>query len=79
MPSLTNQIVIPKGGKLNWVAVWKLHAMPLKSGINHPKCKVAIKCLNVLVWVEVVERNKDGPLPSPAILRIVSVYERKPW
>ena len=27
--------------------------------------------------VEVVERNKDNPVPSLAVLWIVSVYERK--
>ena len=33
--------------------------------------------MNVRDWVEVVERNKDGSLFSPAILRIVIFYERK--
>ena len=37
----------------------------------------AMKYLNVCVRMELVESNKDGPLPSPAVLSIVSVYKRK--
>ena len=29
--------------------------------------------------VEVVERNKDDPLPVPAVLWIVSAREKKSW
>ena len=29
--------------------------------------------------VEVVESNKDGPLPVPAVLWIVSAREKKSW
>lgn len=35
-------------------------------------CKKISECL---LAVEVLERNKDAPLPS----RVVSVSERKPW
>ena len=35
-------------------------------------CKVANKSLNVRERVKVIERNKDGPFPSPAVLWIVS-------
>ena len=34
-----------------------------------------VKCFNVCEGVELVERNKDGPLPSPAVPCIVSAYE----
>ena len=34
--------------------------------------------MNVLEWKEVVERNKDDPLPSPTVLWIVSVREIRP-
>ena len=40
--------------------------MRLKMRGSYLKCKVANKCVNVREWVEVVEKNKDGPLPSPA-------------
>ena len=33
--------------------------------------------MNVCDWVEVVERNQDGSLSSPAILRIVIFCEKK--
>lgn len=29
-------------------------------------------------WMEMLERNKDGSLPTPAILWIISVCKRKP-
>ena len=35
-------------------------------------------CLNSREWVEVVEWIKDGTLPYPDVLWIVSVCERKP-
>ena len=35
------------------------------------------KYVNVREWVEVVEKKKDGPLPSPAVLWIVSVLTEK--
>ena len=38
--------------------------MLLKIRGNHLTSKVANKCLNVLEQVEMVERNKNGPLPS---------------
>ena len=44
----------------------------------HLTCKVENKCLNVRERVEVIEWDKDGPLPSPIALRVVSVRERKP-
>ena len=31
-------------------------------------CKTANKCLNFRESVKMTDRNKDGPLPSPAIL-----------
>ena len=34
-----------------------------------------VKCFNVCEGVELVERNKDGPLPSPAVPWIVSACE----
>ena len=41
--------------------------------------QISNKCLNVCEWVEVVEWNrKDGPLPSPVALWIVSVCEENP-
>ena len=46
---------------------------------SHLTCKVASKCLNVRERVKGVERNKDGFLPSPAVLWIASVLERKSW
>ena len=33
----------------------------IKKRSSHLICKVANKCLKVHEWVEVVERNKDGP------------------
>ena len=45
----------------------------------HLTCKVENKCLNVRERVEVIEWDKDGPLPSPIALWVVSVRERKPW
>lgn len=50
--------------------------MQLKICGSHFTCKVADNCLNVCEQVVVVERNKDSPLPSPAVPRIASVYER---
>ena len=35
--------------------------------------------MNVREQVEVVERNKDGTLTSPAVLWIISACERKSW
>ena len=35
---------------------------------SHLACKVANKCLNDCEWAKVVESNKDGPLPSSAVL-----------
>ena len=32
------------------------------------KYKVANKCLIACVWLEIEERNKDGPTLSPAIV-----------
>ena len=41
------------------------------------KYKVENACLNVCEQMEVVQRNKDGPLPSPAVPEIVSICEKK--
>ena len=51
--------------------------MRLKIRDSHLRCKTAIEFLNVCQSLEVVERNKDDPLPSLAFLKIVSVRERK--
>ena len=40
---------------------------------SHLTSKVTNECLNFRERMEVVERNKDGPLHSPTILWIVSV------
>ena len=45
--------------------------MWLKMPGSHTACKVANECLNLHEQVEVVERNKDDPLPSPAVLWII--------
>ena len=45
---------------------------------SHLKCKFANKCLNVCEQIEVVQSNKDGSLPSPDVLWITTVDERKP-
>ena len=46
--------------------------------LRHERVKSVNKYLNVSERVEVVERNKDGALPSLAVLPIISVCERKP-
>ena len=71
-------MVIQKGGKSHPAAVWQVQVVRLTIGGSHLACKVANKCLNVRESMKVVERNKNGPLPSPAATRIVSVCERKP-
>ena len=38
----------------------------MKISASHLKCKVSNKCLNVRERVEVVERNHDSSLLSPA-------------
>ena len=43
------------------------------------RCKVANECLNVCDRLELVERNKDDPLPSPTVLWLVIIREKKPW
>ena len=70
---------IPKGGRSDQLAVWQLHGMWLKICSSHLSCKVPNTCLDVPKWVEVVEKNKDGHLLFPTVLRIVIVCERKPW
>ena len=57
-----------QGGKFHRVADWLLHTMRLQKRGSHLTCKVANKCLNVRERVEVVDRNKDAALPSPAVL-----------
>ena len=45
--------------------------------LNHQVKKLACSTThNVLKWVKVVERIKDGPLLFAAVPKIVSVYER---
>ena len=53
--------------------------MQLKIGGTQLTCQVANKCLNLPEQMEVVERNKEDPIPSPAVLWIISVCERKSW
>ena len=45
---------------------------------SHLTCKVANKCVDIREHMEVVERNEDVPLFYPALIKIVSVCERKP-
>ena len=52
--------------------------MRLKIRDSHLTCKVANKCQDIREHMEVVERNEDVPLLYPAVLKIVSVCERKP-
>ena len=69
------------------VAVWWLKAVWLKIRGSHLTSKVTNKCLNVRQRAEVVERNEDGLVLSPAVqwlllclvLGLVSVWERKRW
>ena len=42
--------------------------------ISHPKLQI-----NVWMYVSGWSGIKNGPLPSPAVLWVVSVRERKPW
>lgn len=46
---------------------------PLNIRGSNPAWEVANKCLNAIEWVEVVEKNKDGPLPSPVISQWLAV------
>ena len=55
-----------------------MQAVRLKIGSSYLTCKVAKKCLNLREWVELAEGTKMVPLPSPAVLSIVSVSERNP-
>ena len=52
--------------------------MQLKICVSHLTWKVANKCLNVCERVEVEERNRNDPLPSPAVMCIVSVRGENP-
>ena len=52
--------------------------MRLKICVSHLTWKVANKCLNVCERVEVEERNRNDPLPSPAVMCIVSVRGENP-
>ena len=45
---------------------------------RHRRCKTASKFLSVSEHVEAVKKNKDNPLPLPAVLWILSVCKRKP-
>ena len=48
--------------------------LAIRRKLSYLTYKVANKCLNVRERVEVVKRNKkDSPLPSPAVLLIISV------
>ena len=50
--------------------------MQLKIRGSHLTCNVKKKHLNVRERVEVAEMNKDGPVSSPAVLWIVSVWKK---
>ena len=50
--------------------------MRLKIRGSHLTCNVKKKHPNVQERVEVAEMNKDGPLFSPAVLWIVSVWKK---
>ena len=45
---------------------------------SHRRCLAANKCLSVRGLLKEVEGNNGGPLPSPVVLSIVRVRERKP-
>ena len=45
-------------------------------GIHH-KHKTINKCLNILERMEIVDRNKDGPLPFSAVLLITGISEKR--
>ena len=49
-----------------------------RPGDSNLTCKQANKYANVRERVEVVEKNKDDPLPDPVVPLFVSVCERKP-
>ena len=49
--------------KILWLKIWG----------SHLTCKAANRCLNVCQWVEVVGRNKDGPLSFQPVLWIQAV------
>ena len=55
-----------------------INAIQLKIHGSHFTCKVASISLNVRERVEVVEKNEDGPLPSPAVLWNANVHEKNP-
>ena len=60
-------MVIQEGGKSHRVAAWQLQAVRLKIRDICLPCKAANKFLNDCKQVEVVERNKEGPLISPTV------------
>ena len=52
--------------------------LELNYQVNKLACSVCVcVCVCVCMCVEVVERNKDDPLLSPAVPKIVSVCKRK--
>ena len=51
--------------------------MQLKICGSHLTCKVANKGLNAHELLDVIERNKNGPFSSPAVLWIISVWKKK--
>ena len=59
-------LILPSG-KSHRIRAWELQVMQLEFRGSHLTGKVANKCLNVHERVEVGERDKGGPLSSPAV------------
>ena len=64
---------------LRWISLIELQCgnYRLKMSDRHlwyAACVIKSKCLNFGELVEVVERNKDGPVPFSVALGIISVY-----
>ena len=56
---------------------WMFHSWDVRSFVFENILQ-ALR-LKICERLEVVEWNKNGPLPSPAVLWVVSVCERKSW
>lgn len=42
----------------------------------HLTCKVENKYVNAHELLDVIEKNKNGPFPSPTILRVISFWKK---
>ena len=74
MEVMFNQILILQVYKSHRVTAWSLdkkHEVDIWD-------RYLNKCANVCERVKVVERNKDNPLSSCAVLSAVSAPEKKP-